>query len=309
MNENSFVNSLKKKFPFPDGVGIGDDTSIVKKGKEYQLITKDILIEGVHFDTSYFSPKEIAIKALGVNLSDIAAMGGEAEYFFLGLGFPGSFQRRMDNFFQGIKEGCDRWGVSLAGGDISKSSDKIFISITMVGNSIKPIRRNGACIGDLIGITRVTGESSIGLTLLQSGIDIPYFTEKHKDPEPELEKGKIISRFASSMIDVSDGLLIDLGRIISASGKGGRVRYDAIPVTDRMKNVCQKYSFSEKDHVLSGGEDFALLFTVPPEDEKKLKATDLSYFIIGDITKGDKIRLTDFGKPISINREGFDHFS
>jgi len=309
MDENSFVDSLKKQFPFPAGIGIGDDTSIVKKGNGYQLITKDILIEGVHFDTSYFSSEEIAIKSLGVNLSDIAAMGGEPEYFFLGLGFPANFKNKIDSFFEGIKEGCVKWNISLAGGDISKSSGKLFISITMVGNSIKPIRRNGACIGDLIGITRVTGESSMGLALLKKGIDIPFFTGKHKDPEPELEKGTIISRFASSMIDVSDGLIIDLERILSASGKGAKIMYEAIPVTDRMKNICHEYVLKEKDHVLSGGEDFALLFTISPENEARLKGVGISYFIIGEITGEEGIKLTYCGESIDVVSKGFDHFS
>jgi len=309
MDENSFVDYLKAAFPFRRGSGIGDDCSIVEIDSGFQLISKDILIEDVHFDASFYTPEEIAVRALGVNLSDIAAMGGEPEYFYLGLGFPEGFRgEKLHRFFSALKQACDRWNIDLAGGDISSSPASLFISVTMVGRSGNPVRRDGANAGDLIGISRGTGESAAGLELLKKGIDIPYFTKKHKDPEPEIEKGLVLSRYVNAMIDVSDGLMIDLGRMLSASGKGGRIEYTAIPVSDDMKNVCRKHNLNETGLVLSGGEDFALLFAVSPENRKKLENTGTGFHIIGEVSEDRDVHAEYRGALLELQKSGYDHF-
>ncbi len=309
MDENSFVKYLKSEFPFTDGTGIGDDTSIIKIENGFQLITKDILIEDVHFDLSYFTPEEIAARALAVNLSDIAAMGGKPEYFFLGIGFPENFKgEKLDRFFKELKKGCEKWNIKLAGGDMSSSPDKFFLSITMVGKSLNPIRRDGAKAGDLIGISRVTGESSLGMELLKLGVNIPYYSGMHKVPEPEIVSGVIFSEFVNSMIDISDGLVIDLGRIMDSSGKCARIKYEKIPVTDEMKTICGKYGLEETELVLAGGEDFSLLFTVSPEKEMEMRKTGVKYHIIGDVIDGEGVCVKHQGKLIEPKRKGFDHF-
>ncbi len=310
MDENNFVNFLRSEFPFSHGFGIGDDTSITKTYNGFQLVTKDILIEGVHFDRAYFSPEEIAVKSIGVNLSDIAAMGGRPDYFHLGLGFPTEFKgENLNRFFSSLKNECMKWDIELAGGDLSLSPDKLFISVTMTGFSSNPVRRAGAKSGDLIGISRVTGCSAIGLELLRKGIDLPFYTECHKDPNPEVKKGRAFSLYVNSMIDISDGLLIDLGRILSASGKGAQIEYENIPVTDDMRKVCEKYDLIEIDHVLAGGEDFALLFTLPPESKEKLRDTGMVYHIIGEVKAGSGVRVLKNGKPFDVGYSGFDHFN
>ena len=309
MDENNFVEYLRTEFQFRYGLGIGDDTSIVKTDKGYQLITKDILIEGVHFDQSYFSPEEIAVKALGVNLSDIAAMGGRPDYFYLGLGFPRSFKGdNFDRFFKSLKSECKKWDIELAGGDISSSPGGLFISVTMTGFSLNPVRRSGAENGDLIGISRVTGCSAIGLKLLKKGIDIPCFSECHKNPCPEIKKGMVFSRFVNSMIDISDGLLIDLERVLTRSGKGAVIRYGDMPVTEEMHSVCSEHKLDEMELVLSGGEDFALLFTVSRDKEREMKEAGVSYHIIGEVKEEKGIRIESGGNVIRQESTGFDHF-
>ena len=309
MDENNFVEYLRTEFPFRYGLGIGDDTSIVKIDKGYQLITKDILIEGVHFDQSYFTPEEIAVKALGVNLSDIAAMGGRPDYFHLGLGFPRLFKgERLDRFFRSLKSECKKWDIELAGGDISSSPGGLFISVTMTGFSLNPVKRSGAENGDLIGISRVTGCSAIGLELLKKGIDIPFFSECHKDPAPEVEKGMVFSQYVNSMIDISDGLLIDLERVLIRSRKGAVIRYGDIPVTEEMHSVCSELKLDEIELVLSGGEDFALLFTISPDKEQEMKGAGISFHIIGEVKKEKGIRIESGGNVIRQESTGFDHF-
>jgi thiamine-monophosphate kinase len=312
MDEAEFVGFLKRTFPFSHGYGIGDDTSVVKTGETYQLITKDILIEDVHFRLEDITLRDLAIKSLAVNVSDIAAMGGKPQYFYLGLGYPRRLPKEnVIDFFKGMEEGCRRWKVELAGGDYS-SSAQMFISITLVGTAENPIYRNGAKDGDLIGISGVTGESAIGLKLLFEGEKTGYFVEKHKRVEPEVEKGQVYSRYVDSMIDISDGLLLDLSRALTASGKGGRIDYEKIPVTSKIKEICLRYGWNEYENVLAGGEDYKLLFTISRENELKMRNENpgLEYYIIGEIdNQVGRLIVEDRGKPVKIEHYGYDHFT
>lgn len=326
MNEKKFVEYLEDNFGFRFGKGIGDDTSVVKAGDDYQLITKDILIENIHFSLDYFSLEELAQRALAVNLSDIAAMGGKAGYFYLGLGYPQRMgESHVFDFFKGLKKGCDQWQVELAGGDFSASSD-MFISITMVGRAKNPVYRSGAQKDDLVGITGITGESYIGLKLLQgtappphegtgnpipNRIDEKAIIKKHKTVTPEMKKAPLLAKYVNAMIDVSDGLLIDLSRILAASKKGAKLFYEKIPVTQNMKQVCANYGIDEYEAVLSGGEDFVLLFTISPGKESELKkiAQPSDYHIIGEITgEENKIIVTHDNNVIDPKGFGYDHF-
>jgi thiamine-monophosphate kinase len=309
MHEAEFLLFLEEKFSFSRGKGIGDDASTVRKGDCYQVITQDLLIENVHFDMDYYSIDEVALKSLAVNLSDIAAMGGVPQYFYLGLGFPKRLHGNLLlTFFESLKKGCQKWKIELAGGDFSTSSE-IFISITMVGEAHAPVFRDNAKTGDLIGITNVTGESAIGLNLLKQGIQEGYMVKKHKVPIPELKGGSILASYVNAMIDVSDGLLIDLKRILTASGKGAEIDYEKIPVTVEMKRTCQRYNLDLKEMVLAGGEDYVLLFAISPEQEQQLKKNNFKYFIIGKINNNrERIRLKDGGKLISPPDTGYDHF-
>ncbi|MCU0286024.1 MAG: thiamine-phosphate kinase [Acidobacteria bacterium] len=309
MDEAGFVQFLKEKFPFKHGIGIGDDTSVVKMGDYYQLITLDLLVENVHFNLDYYTLEQVALKSIAVNLSDIAAMGGQSQYFYLGLGFP-KLLCEEDNvtFFNALAKGCRQWNVDLAGGDFSSAAN-LFISITMVGRAKNPIYRHNAQTGDLIGITGITGESAIGLKLLKKGIRSGHLVEKHITVTPEIEKGPILANYVNAMIDVSDGLLIDLKRVLTASNKGAKIFYDHIPVTKKMQETCAEHGWDEHEPVLAGGEDYVLLFTINPEKEKELRKENIDYHIIGEITsKANDLIVTDKGKLIQPRIIGYDHF-
>ncbi|MCP5052165.1 MAG: thiamine-phosphate kinase [bacterium] len=312
MDELEFVNYLQQTFPFGYGKGIGDDASVVKvsAGDHHQLVTKDILIQDVHFSLDYFTLRELALKSLAVNLSDIAAMGGVPQYFYLGLGFPRQLKKEKTiDFFKGLEEGCRQWRVELAGGDFS-SSPVMVVSITVIGKAETPVYRGNAAAGDLIGITGVTGESAIGLKLLRQGERSGYFVAKHKDVTPAIVQGPVLSRYVNSMIDVSDGLLMDLNRILTASNKGARIRYEDLPVTPGIKEICIKQGWDEHQTVLAGGEDYVLLFTLSKENEVRLKQENIDYSIIGQVTpQGGVLVVEDRGKPVSINHLGYDHFN
>ena len=147
-----------------------------------------------------------------------------------------------------------------------------------------------------------------GLELLKKGIDIPYFSECHKNPAPEVEKGMVFSQYVNSMIDISDGLLIDLERVLTRSEKGAVIRYGDIPVTEEMHSVCSELKLDEIELVLSGGEDFALLFTISPDKEREMKGTGVSFHIIGEVKEEKGIKIESGGNVIRQESTGFDHF-
>jgi thiamine-monophosphate kinase len=179
----------------------------------------------------------------------------------------------------------------------------------MVGNAAKPVLRSSARTGDLIGITGVTGESAIGLHLLLEGIRTGRTVQKHKTVQPELEKGRILSKYVNAMIDVSDGLLIDLKRVLTASHKGAKIHYENIPVTREIKETCAQHQLDEYEMVLAGGEDYILLFTLSPQKEKELKKENIDYWIIGEINNNPgELTVDDRGKSVRLKTAGYDHF-
>jgi thiamine-monophosphate kinase len=308
MDEQEFVAYLKKKFPFSHGLGIGDDASVVRSGRHFQLISNDILIENVHFRLGDSSLQELALKALAVNISDIAAMGGRAQYFYLGLGFPSSLSEDdLRLFFKGLRQGCRKWSVELAGGDYSRS-EKMSIAITIVGQCQSPVLRSGARTGDWIAVTGPTGESALGLKLLLQGETASPFIRKHKLTVPQYQKGPLLAGFVHAMIDISDGLLLDLSRMLKASGAGAEIDYEKIPVSRPFKQVCRQYHYSEKDIVLAGGEDYQLLFAISPRQEIRLRRTNIAYHIIGRVTGRRRLLVREKGRQLQIARLGFDHF-
>ncbi len=314
MNEKSFQEFLEKNFSFSHGIGIGDDAAVITgKNSDCQVITKDILIENVHFKLDYFSFEELAQKAVKVNLSDIAAMGAVPEFFFLGLGIPKKHQKEIKSFFNGIKQCCDLYNIELAGGDYS-SSDQVFISITMMGRIEKPILRKISQSGDYICITNNPGESALGLSLLQKKKmnemekDELFFINKHKRIVPEVKKGQILSKYVNSMIDISDGLIKDLNRILYASNKGGVIHYDQIPVSDEFKSVCKKHNIDEESLVLGGGEDYGLLFTISKEKKTLLDMEGILYKVIGEVLDSEELKIKKNNKFLKNKFSGYDHF-
>ncbi len=308
MDERQLVTYLKKNFPFSSGVGIGDDCAVFQTSeKEKFLLTTDLLVEDIDFKREWYKPQQLALRALAVNLSDIAAMGGCPLHFYLSLAWPNNFTAGLKKFFQGIKQGCRKWQIEMAGGDYSQA-DKIFINITLVGKADNPVLRQTARYGDLIAVSGYPGEAALGLNLLKNGINSGYFVRRHISVEPEIKTGKTISSYVNAMIDVSDGLLLDLERLLEASAAGGTLVIDSLPVKKNFIKICRQWQWNPLDFILSGGEDFLLLFTFSPEKELELRRTGINFFIIGRVEKKRGLRLQYRKADFEFRKKGFDHF-
>jgi thiamine-monophosphate kinase len=324
IGEFGLIDQVRKWIPITgrDVVqGIGDDVAVIALGEKNLLVTTDILIEGTHFHRSLTRPYDLGKKSLMVNLSDVAAMGGTPKYFLLSLGLPRNLPFSfVSGFYRGLKDGARRFHVDLVGGDTSLSS-KIVINICLLGEAKKGeiLFRKGANPGDDLYVSGTVGDSSLGLKLLQDKRRLKKpeaLIRKHLSPIPRVELGQVLGRrgWATAMIDVSDGLLIDTTHLLEESGLGGRVWLDSLPLSRLYRKFAPLYSKDPYHFALSGGEDYELLFTAPPSTKKKVLSLAVSLGTpitrIGRILpkkEGFHIVRTD-GTDYSPRSLGFEHF-
>lgn len=302
-------------------IGIGDDAAWVTNSFGSSLVTADLLIEGVHFDLRWTSLYELGYKSLAVNLSDIAAMGGVPTFAILSLGIPAHFDsNEIANFYRGINSLARKCGVAIVGGDtnIAKS---LIISVCVMGDPPRqPIRRSGAKIGDDIFVTGTLGDSALGLKLLQrnswaknhrSGAE--KLLNRHRQPTPRIAAGVLLGRqgLATAMIDVSDGLLQDLGHLCQASRIGAVVWNERLPLSRAYRQIAGR---DRNRHALGGGEDYELLFCARPQNRARIEGLKhharVAIARIGRCVAARRgITVLDgSGKQISIGFRGHDHF-
>jgi thiamine-monophosphate kinase len=322
LGEFALIDRIRRATPSGPGVllGIGDDAAWVESRSGSILITSDLLIQDVHFKLQWTSLFALGYKALAVNLSDIAAMGGKPAYLILALGIPPHFKcTQVSEFYRGINSLCSKSGVVLVGGDTNIAKSFI-ISVCVIGHAVyRPVRRSGAQIGNDIYVTGTLGDSSLGLKLLKSrrlrlnrGF-AAYLVSRHRQPTPRVVVGETVARrrLATAMIDISDGLLQDLGHICQASGLGAEIWRDKLPMSPAYRAMTGKDGAS---HALNGGEDYELLFCARRRDRTRLR--DLSRRVKVPITRigrclaaKEVIRVIDSsGKTVSVPGKGYDHF-
>jgi thiamine-monophosphate kinase len=301
--------------------GIGDDVAVIETGDRVLLATTDILIEDIHFKRAWIDPYHLGKKALFVNLSDIAAMGGTPKYFLISLGVPENLSLSfLSSFYRGLKDGTRRFRVDLIGGDTSVSR-KIIINICLLGEGKRGtlLFRSGARVGNDLFVSGTLGDAALGLKILQkNGLHAKPISliQKHLSPSPRIQLGQALARnhWATAMIDVSDGLLIDTNHLLEESGVGAWIWEDRIPLSKLYQKWIPFFSKSPYQFALSGGEDYELLFTAPPEMRKRISYLALSLKI--PITQFGKIvpkkeglhLIRKDGKKYSPSRLGFEHF-
>jgi thiamine-monophosphate kinase len=324
IGEFGLINRIRKWITASDSAviqGIGDDVAVIERDGKTLLVTTDLLIEGVHFDRSWIDPYRLGKKALAVNLSDIAAMGGIPKYFLISVGLPKDLSLSFISlFYRGLREGARKFRVDLIGGDTSLSQ-KIVINICLLGEAEKKslLFRRGARVGDDLLVSGTLGDAALGLKILQK----KGFTEgptglieRQLSPYPRIQLGQAIANhhYATAMIDVSDGLLIDTTHLLEESRVGARIWEERIPLSRSYRKWIHSYSKNLYQIALCGGEDYELLFTASPETRKKISSLAYSLNVpitrIGEILpkkEGFYVTKKDGGK-YSLSHLGFDHF-
>jgi thiamine-monophosphate kinase len=326
-SEWDLIQALSREFgPAPAGVilGIGDDCAAIEiPGPDYLLWTVDTLVEGVHFDLTYTPLSQLGWKSLTVNLSDIAAMGGNPGPALLSLGWPPDRDRREAlAFAAGLAQAAREYGVAVIGGDTVASPGGLIITVTLTGRVPAPqmLRRAGAGVGDLIFITGPLGEAAAGLKILRQGLELPAnlkeaLTEAQLRPRPRLRAGRLLAQegLATALIDTSDGVATDLYHICRASGVGARIPAATVPVSPRVTAAAPYLDCNPLDLALFGGEDYLLLFTATPEVAKRLPASFSRAGLaaplpLGHIVPGDRVILATPAGEVDISGRGYDHF-
>ncbi len=324
--EFEFLQSLTEKYGLNK---VGDDCAILPKdSKEDLLISSDMLVEDIDFKTDWTKPEFIGHKSLAVSISDIAAMGGTPNFSLVSIGIPEHVWNTnfIDKFYIGYTALAEKYKVELVGGDISKTPNKIVVDSTVLGTTKKDlaILRSTAKSSDLIFVTGELGGANAGLKLLQSELRYENNMEDWKSklllkqlaPLP-FQDSSDLTNFASSMIDLSDGLSSDLRHICNASMVGAKIYADKIPIDKNIAYLSDKNNkyFLSKNldnlkFALHGGEDFELLFTVSPKLFKKNQDKILSFATqIGETTETvGKIELIKDGFSHNLESKGYQHF-
>jgi len=299
--------------PDPPGVlGIGDDGAVLPAPDGRVVASTDLLVEGRHFRRDWSAATDIGVKAAAQNLADIAAMGASPTVLLLGLAVPGELAAAwVVAVAEGMAAECARAGAMIAGGDVT-SSDSVMLAITALGSLAgrDPVTRAGARPGEVVAISGPVGQSAAGLALLQAGLDtlsaafepeLLRLVTAHQRPQPDYAAGPAAAAAgATSMIDVSDGLVADLGHIADASGVRLDVESVSLPGTGALTSAAARLGADWRDWALGGGEDHALAATFPQE-----ATLPEGWTVIGNASSGAGV-LVD-AKPWS-GSAGWDHF-
>ncbi len=298
MDEWKLIERIKEKIPNSQ---IGDDCALIEK--KY-LLSKDLLVEGTHFLIELNPPQSIAKRAVTANISDIIASGGKPLYALLGIGLKKEYSTTtflIDSIIDELK----RYNVSLVGGD-TVASDKIIISITIIGKVLSHVKRDGTKDGDLVFVSGKLGLSKVGFLKLKKGIKSGKAVDKFLYPEPRYDLIENLSKIKlNSMIDISDGFLIDLKHILKESKKGAIIELENFPIDDEIKDYFSSDLNKIYNTVLSSGEEYELIVTAPLKEKEKL--LKLGFYVVGEINSSKSVDIFYSGNPFKPDDEGYTH--
>jgi thiamine-monophosphate kinase len=289
--------------------GIGDDTAVLKFGAGKLLATIDMQVEGIHFDLNYCLPAEIGHKALAVNLSDIAAMGGSPRYALVSLALPERIDETfIKSLYRGMKLLSRRFDVDIVGGNLTRTPGPLVIDIACLGETKKPRLRKGARPGDFLAVTGNLGNSAAGLAALRefgrSAVRrFPTCARAHLLPTPRVKEG-LRFKSATSMIDISDGLSSEAHHLAEHSGVGLIIDERLLPIGKECREIARRMKCDPLVWALHGGEDYELLFTGRGALPSGAKV------IGGVIPRNDGVQLQRMsGESVALSPKGWNHFS
>ena len=333
VTEAEVVQTVRRlAVPGPRGgvaVGIGDDCAVLQPEPGRQLVaTTDLLLEDVHFRRRWAEPADIGWKALAVNLSDVASMGGRPRWALVGLAVPGSSTlEEVEAFFEGAQALAGEHLVALIGGDTSSSPSGWFVNITLLGDLERaPCLRSGARAGDVIAVTGTLGRSVAGLSLLEHEAEVTGpaldpealadLTAAHLRPWPRVREGQWLGGAGgvTAMMDLSDGLATDLRRLAEESGVGASVSLGRLPVDAPTRRMAEALGRDPLVWATSGGEDYELLLTCAVDAFERLRsglaqALGTPLTAIGEVTSAAQgLRFLDGDGRLVAVRGGYEHF-
>ncbi|EDA9106452.1 thiamine-phosphate kinase [Salmonella enterica subsp. enterica serovar Gdansk] len=298
--------------------GIGDDCALLNIPEKQTLaISTDTLVAGNHFLPD-IDPADLAYKALAVNLSDLAAMGADPAWLTLALTLPEVDEPWLEAFSDSLFALLNYYDMQLIGGDTTRGPLSMTLGIHGYIPAGRALKRSGAKPGDWIYVTGTPGDSAAGLAVLQNRLqvseetDARYLIQRHLRPTPRILHGQALRDIASAAIDLSDGLISDLGHIVKASGCGARVDVDALPKSDAMmRHVDDGQALR---WALSGGEDYELCFTVPELNRGALDVAigqlGVPFTCIGQMSADiEGLNFVRDGMPVTFDWKGYDHFA
>lgn len=298
-------------------LGVGDDAALLQVPFDRQLVvTTDTLVSGRHFPENT-PPADIGYKALAVNLSDLAAMGAEPAWILLALTMPNANDCWLRKFTDGFSSLVQRFQLQLVGGDMTQGPLTVTFQALGFVPTGKALCRIGSRVGDRIYVTGTLGDAGLALEAINKkdylGLTYPQILtvmQRLNRPEPRVEIGLALREIASSAIDVSDGLVADLGHILSANQMGAILQLEKLPLSDSLHALPIEKAWQL---ALSSGDDYELCFTVPESHERALHQhlanLNTPYTCIGTIKKESGLILLDKnGSTFNINRTGFQHF-
>ena len=331
IGEFGLIELLTKEFISKNDstqLSVGDDAAVIDFNKKNTLISTDMLVEGVHFDLSYFPLKHLGYKAITSSISDICAMNGICSQVTVSVAISNRFKiESLKDLYSGIKVACENYNVDLVGGDTTSSNKGLIISVTALGVPSESgfVKRSGAKTNDLIVVSGTLGGAYLGLQVLEREKQVflvnpsnkpaltAYKNIIQKQLRPEA-RNDIIEFFQeckikpTSMIDISDGLSSEIIHLCKSSNKGCKIYEDKIPISDDSLQACKEFNLEPTTIALSGGEDYQLLFTVGQENLDKIQ-NNLNLSVIGHITSSkEMILLEKSGRNIMIESLGWKSF-
>jgi thiamine-monophosphate kinase len=311
MNEFEVIRRISGKLPqAPPEVllPMGDDCAVLRLGGRDWVAASDMLVSGQHFK-DWATPEDAGYKAVAVNVSDVAAMGGTPRFVLT----SGAAERAETTLrcFDGVLEACDIFGVYPLGGDTTRA-DALTVDVAILGElAAPPVLRSGARSGDLLAVTGELGASSAGLLVLEDGASDPErLVRRHLRPEPRVEAGLVAAQLGvGAMIDLSDGLASDVRHVCERSGVGCRVDLDLLPMADDTRRFVESLGRNPEILAATGGEDYELLISAPePVLDALAQSVEVPVTRIGEVTDGAEVVFRRGDEPVE-GLSGWNHFS
>lgn len=317
MNEFDLIERyfMKDLGGYGVSLGVGDDCALLQPPVAKSLaVSMDTLVGGNHFPKNA-DPELIAERCVRVNVSDLAAMGAEPLWYSLGLTIPSADKHWLEGFSRGLFQAANLYNCVLIGGDTTRGPLSITLQMFGAVPLESALTRGGAKPGDAVYVTGYVGDGAAAVAVIKQELQVGkaafnYFMSHYYRPTPRIAEGQLLRGLASAAVDVSDGLMADLGHICKASGVGAAIDLERIPVSEALKKLATQEQMVK--WALSGGDDYQLCFTVPEEkaeqlgryiEQEKIAATQ-----IGEIIRGNDVTCLNQGKIVKVEKTGFQHF-